>query len=328
MQRRQLIAGAAMSLGTLALPSIAQAQIASGKGPLRIIVPYTAGGSIDVSVRRVAEKLESELGTIVVENRPGAGGGIGMSAIARAPGDGLTVGIAAVATNAINPWLFKSLPYDAQKDFAPITQMTRIPNVLVMNAEAAKRENIRTLADFMAYAKRKSGKLSYGSGGNGSAGHLAGEIFKRETGLDIVHVPYNGGAPSQLALLSQQVDLSFDNLSSAAVNIRSGKLIPLAVTTLERSKLLPQLPALAEIIPGFAIDTWWGLVAPASTPAPVVQQLNQHFVKALRSPEVMKTYDSMMMDTVTSTPQEFARFMAKEQARYEQIVKISGASVD
>lgn len=324
MQRRQFITTAA-ACGTLALPQWANAQ--TGKGPLRIIVPYTAGGSIDVSVRRIAERLEPVLGTIIVENRPGAGGGIGMNAIARAPADGLTVGIAAVATNAINPWLFKTLPYDAEKDFAPITQMTRIPNVLVMNAEVAKREGVETFADFMTYAKRNSGKLSYGSGGNGSAGHLAGEIFKRETGLDIVHVPYNGGAPSQLALLSQQVAFTFDNLSSAAVNIRAGKLKPLAVTTLERSKLLPDLPPVADVIPGFAIDTWWGLVAPAGTPAVIVEKLQQHFVQALHSPEVMQTYANMMMDTVTSTPQEFGSFMAKERARYEQIVKISGATV-
>lgn len=326
MQRRQFMTTAATVCGVLAAPQWASAQTA--KGPLRIIVPYTAGGSIDVSVRRIAERLEPVLGTILVENRPGAGGGIGMNAIARAPADGLTVGIAAVATNAINPWLFKNLPYDAEKDFAPITQMTRIPNLLVMNAEVAKREGIETFDDFMAYAKRNSGKLSYGSGGNGSAGHLAGEIFKRETGLDIVHVPYNGGAPSQLALLSQQVDFTFDNLSSAAANIRAGKLKPLAVTTLERSQLLPELPPVADVIPGFAIDTWWGLVAPAGTPADVVQTLNKHFVQALHSPEVMKTYGDMMMDTVTSTPQEFGEFMAKERARYEQIVKISGASVD
>lgn len=193
MQRRQFMTTAAAVCGVLAAPQWASAQTA--KGPLRIIVPYTAGGSIDVSVRRIAERLEPVLGTILVENRPGAGGGIGMNAIARAPADGLTVGIAAVATNAINPWLFKNLPYDAEKDFAPITQMTRIPNLLVMNAEVAKREGIETFDDFMAYAKRNSGKLSYGSGGNGSAGHLAGEIFKRETGLDIVHVPYNGARP-------------------------------------------------------------------------------------------------------------------------------------
>lgn len=326
MQRRQFMTTAAAVCCVLAAPQWASAQTA--KGPLRIIVPYTAGGSIDVSVRRIAERLEPVLGTILVENRPGAGGGIGMNAIARAPADGLTVGIAAVATNAINPWLFKNLPYDAEKDFAPITQMTRIPNLLVMNAEVAKREGIETFDDFMAYAKRNSGKLSYGSGGNGSAGHLAGEIFKRETGLDIVHVPYNGGAPSQLALLSQQVDFTFDNLSSAAANIRAGKLKPLAVTTLERSQLLPELPPVADVIPGFAIDTWWGLVAPAGTPADVVETLNKHFVQALHSPEVMKTYGDMMMDTVTSTPQEFGEFMAKERARYEQIVKISGASVD
>lgn len=324
MQRRQFMWTATAACSALAAPQWA----AAARGPLRIIVPYSPGGSIDVSTRRIAERLESELGTVIVENRPGAGGNIGMSAIARAPADGLTVGIAAVATNAINPWLFKRLPFDAAKDFAPITQMTRIPNLLVMNAEVAQREGINTFADFMEYAKRNNGRLSYGSGGNGSAGHLAGEIFKRETGLDIVHVPYNGGAPSQLALLSQQVNFTFDNLSSAAANIRAGKLKPLAVTTLERSKLLPYLPPVADVIAGFQIDTWWGLVAPAGTPTTIIDNLNKHFVKALHSPEVMKTYGDMMMDTVSSTPKEFAKFMDAERARYKEIVKISGASVD
>ena len=328
MQRRQLIAGAAMSLGTLALPSIAQAQITSGKGPLRIIVPYTAGGSIDVSVRRVAEKLESELGTIVVENRPGAGGGIGMSAIARAPGDGLTVGIAAVATNAINPWLFKSLPYDAQKDFAPITQMTRIPNVLVMNAEAAKRENIRTQADFMAWAKRKSGKLSYGSGGNGSAGHLAGEMFKQRAGIYALHIPYRGANPAQLALLAGEVDFNIDNLAAAAPNIRAGKLKALAVTSLDVSPSLPGVPALSATFKGFAIDTWWGLVAPAATPKPIIDKLNKVFVAALNAPETKTRFGLLLAEPVTSTPQQFDSFMASERAKYQQVVKASGAKVD
>ena len=202
MQRRTFIAAAAATaVSTSALPAFA-----AGGRPIRIVVPYAAGGAIDLSVRKMATALESDLGTIIIDNRPGGGGGIGMTAVARAPADGLTIGIAAVATNAINPWLFKSLPYDPIKDFAPITQMTRIPNVLVVNAEIAKKRGIDTFADFIAFAKKESGKLTFASGGNGSAGHLAGELFKRELGLDIVHVPYNGGAPSQLALLSGQVD--------------------------------------------------------------------------------------------------------------------------
>ena len=321
MQRRHFLAAAAASCAIPTLPTRA-----AGK-PVRIVVPYAAGGAIDLSVRRMATMLEADLGTVIIENRPGGGGGIGMAAVARAPADGLTLGIAAVATNAINPWLFANLAYDPIKDFAPITQMTRIPNVLVVNAEAAQKRGIASLGDFLAFARRESGKLTYASGGNGSAGHLAGEMFKRDAQVDIVHVPYNGGAPSQLALLSGQVDCSFDNLASAAANIRAGKLKALAVTTAQRSELLPDLPAVAEKFKGFEIDTWWGLVAPAGTTADVVQRLNQLAVKALHSAEVMGLYRDMMMETVTNTPDAFGAFMRHELARYQQVVRVSGATV-
>ncbi|WP_353236615.1 tripartite tricarboxylate transporter substrate binding protein [Diaphorobacter ruginosibacter] len=320
MQRRQFIAAAtAASL----LPAAARA----ADKPIRIIVPYAAGGAIDLSVRKMATMLEADLGTVIIDNRPGGGGGIGMTAVARAPADGLTIGIAAVATNAINPWLFKSLPYDPINDFAPLTQMTRIPNVLVVNAEIARQRGIQTFADFIAFAKKESGKITYASGGNGSAGHLAGELFKRELGLDIVHVPYNGGAPSQLALLSGQVDFSFDNLASAAANMRAGKLTALAVTTAKRSALLPDLPAVAETFKGFAIDTWWGLVAPKDTPASIIAKYNTAMVKALNSPEVTALYRDMMMETVTNTPKEFGEFMRNELAHYQEVVRLSGATV-
>ena len=319
MQRRHFLQATAAA-------AVAPAVFAKGK-PIRIIVPYAAGGAIDLSVRKMATVLEPALGTIIVDNRPGGGGGIGMTAVARAPADGLTIGIAAVATNAINPWLFPSLPYEPIDDFAPITQMTRIPNVLVVNAEVAAKRGIESFADFMAFAKKESGKLTYASGGNGSAGHLAGELFKRALGLDIVHVPYNGGAPSQLALLSGQVDFSFDNLASAASNMRAGKLKALAVTTAERSALLPQLPTVAETFKGFSIDTWWGLVAPKNTPADTVQVYNQAMVQALNSPEVSQLYRDMMMETVTNTPAQFGAFMRKELAHYQEVVKLSGATV-
>ena len=321
MQRRHLLQAAAA-----AAAAITPMAFAKGK-PIRIIVPYAAGGAIDLSVRKMATVLEPVLGTMIVDNRPGGGGGIGMTAVARAPADGLTIGIAAVATNAINPWLFKSLPYDPINDFAPITQMTRIPNVLVVNAEVAQKRGIESFADFVAFAKKESGKLTYASGGNGSAGHLAGELFKRALSADIVHVPYNGGAPSQLALLSAQVEFSFDNLASAATNMRAGKLKALAVTTAKRSALLPELPAVAESFKGFAIDTWWGLVAPKSTPADIVQQYNTAMVQALNSADVSALYRDMMMETVTNTPAAFGDFMRKELAHYDEVVKLSGATV-
>ncbi len=296
--------------------------------PIRIIVPYAAGGPIDVTARLLAERVKDSLGPVIIENRPGGGGNIGADAVAKAAPDGLTIGISAVATHAINPWLFSKMPYDAVKDFAPITQMVRVPNVLVMNADTATRLKINSLADLIAYGKANPGKLNYGSGGNGSAGHLAGEMFKRDAGIFAVHIPYNGGNPAQLALLSGQVDFNFDNLATAAPNIRGGKLKALAVTTLARSPNLPEVPPVADTLKGFAIDTWWGLVAPANTPREVVVKLNQAFVAALQSPEAKTRFAGLMAEPVPNSPDEFGNFMKSELAKYEKVVKASGAKVD
>ncbi len=319
LRRRHLLA-----LATAVASPLAWAQAR----PLRLIVPYAAGGPIDVTARLLAERVKDTLGTVVIENRPGGGGNIGADAVAKAAPDGLTIGIAAVATHAINPWLFTKMPYDASKDFAPITQMVRVPNVLVMNADTAARLKIQTLADLIAYAKANPARLNYGSGGNGSAGHLAGEMFKRDAGIFAVHIPYNGGNPAQLALLSGQVDFNFDNLATAAPNIRAGKLKALGVTTLQASPSLPDVPPIAQTLPGFAIDTWWGLVAPAGTPRDTVQRLNQAFVAALQSPEAKTRFAQLMAEPVTTTPEEFGSFMRAELAKYERVVKASGAKVD
>ena len=276
----------------------------------------------------LAERVKDSLGPVIVENRPGGGGNIGADAVAKAAPDGLTIGISAVATHAINPWLFSKMPYDAVKDFAPITQMVRVPNVLVMNVETAARLKINSVADLIAYGKANPGKLNYGSGGNGSAGHLAGEMFKRDAGIFAVHIPYNGGNPAQLALLSGQVDFNFDNLATAAPNIRGGKLKALAVTTLQRSPSLPEVAPVADTLKGFAIDTWWGLVAPANTPRDIVVKLNQAFVAALQSPEAKTRFAGLMAEPVTNTPDEFGIFMKAELAKYEKVVKASGAKVD
>jgi tripartite-type tricarboxylate transporter receptor subunit TctC len=245
LQRRHLVISAAAV--ALAAPQLALAQAR----PIRLVVPYAAGGPIDVTARLMAERVKDSLGTVIIDNKPGGGGNIGADIVAKAPADGLTIGIAAVATHAINPWLFSKMPYDAGKDFAPITQMLRVPNVLVMNADTAARLKINSLADLIAYAKANPAKLNYGSGGNGSAGHLAGEMFKRDAGIFAVHIPYNGGNPAQLALLGGQVDFNFDNLATAAPNIRAGKLKALAVTTLGRSPALPDVPPVADTLKGF-----------------------------------------------------------------------------
>ena len=321
MQRRTLfVAG-------LALAACASA-FAQASKPIRLIVPYAPGGPLDVTARALAERVEARLGTVIVENKPGAGGNIGSDYVAKAAPDGSVIGIAAVATHAINPWLFSKMPYDAAKDFAPITQMVRVPNVLVMNAEAAARLGIGSLADLIAYAKKNPGKLNYGSGGNGSAGHLAGEMFKQGAGIFAVHIPYNGANPAQLALVSGQVDFNIDNLASASANIKAGKLKALAVTTARRSPLLPEVPAMAETLKGFEVDTWWGLVAPAGTPAAVIDRLNAAFTEALRAPETQQRFGQLMAEPVPTTPAQFGQLMARERARYESVVKRSGAKVD
>jgi tripartite-type tricarboxylate transporter receptor subunit TctC len=296
--------------------------------PIRIIVPYAAGGPIDVTARVLAERVSASLGAVIIENRPGAGGNIGADVVAKAAPDGLTIGIAALATHAINPWLYSKMPYNAATDFAPITQMVRVPNVLVMNADTAKRLNINTLADLVRYAKSNPGKLNYGSGGNGSGGHLAGEMFKAQAGLFAVHIPYNGGNPAQLALLSAQVDYNFDNLATAAPNIRSGKLKALAVTSAQRSSTLPDVPAVAETLKGFEVDTWWGLVAPAATPRDIVEKYNKAFVEALNSEAAKTRFATLMAEPVPTSTAEFGAVLKSELAKYEKPVKASGAKVD
>jgi len=323
MKTRHFLLSALAATTLIAMvPALAQQR------PIRLIVPYAAGGPIDVTARIVAERVKDSLGTVIIDNKPGAGGNIGADAVAKAAPDGLTIGIAATATNAVNPWLYSKMPFNAATDFAPITQMVRVPNVLVMNAEAAQRLKIDTLPQLIAYAKANPGKLNYGSGGNGSAGHLAGEMFKQQAGIFAVHIPYNGGNPAQLALLSGQVDFNFDNLATAAPNIRSGKLKAIAVTTAQPSSALPGVPAVAATLKGFAIDTWWGLVAPAGTPPDVIVKLNQAFVAALNAPETKTRFGTLLAEPVSNTPEQFGAFMKSELAKYEKVVKATGAKVD
>jgi tripartite-type tricarboxylate transporter receptor subunit TctC len=320
------LAGLIGGLGS-ATAQTAPATAPLGK-PIRLVVPYAPGGPIDVTARALAERVKDSLGVVIIDNKPGAGGNLGVDLVAKAPADGYTIGIAAVATHAINPWLFTKMPFNAATDFAAITQMVRVPNVLVMNAETATRLKINTVADLIAYAKVNPGKLNVGSGGNGSAGHLAAEMFKRDAGIFAVHIPYNGGNPAQLALLSGQVDFNFDNLATAAPNIKAGKLKALAVTTAQRSSALPEIPALAETLKGFEVDTWWGLVAPAATPPAVIARLHQAFSSALNAPETKLRFGMMMAEPVSNTPEQFAAFMKRELSKYEPVVKASGAKVD
>jgi tripartite-type tricarboxylate transporter receptor subunit TctC len=323
--RRTVSTALAWLAAAAALPGAARAQAA---GTRRIVVPFAPGGPIDVTARLLAEQVKDSLGPVVVENRPGAGGNLGVELVAKAPPDGLTIGIAATAMHAINPWLFAKLPFDPIKDFAPVMQMVRIPNVLVMNAETARRLGIADLKGFLAHAKANPGRLNYGSGGMGSAGHLGGEILKQRGGFFAVHIPYGGAAPSQQALLAGQVDYTLDNLAGAAANIRAGRILALAVTSAQRSPLMPEVPALGETLPGFEIDTWWGLVVPAATPRAEVQRLNAAFAAALAAPEVKSRLAQLMAEPVGGSPEQFAALIQREYRRYESVVKASGAKVE
>jgi tripartite-type tricarboxylate transporter receptor subunit TctC len=323
------IAGAA-ALGALAGPLAAQQP---GAHALRLIVPYPPGGPLDIVARALAEKVQASLGTVVVDNRPGAGGNLGADIAAKAAPDGNTIVMGAVATHAINPWLFAKLPYDPIRDFTPITGVAQVPNVLVMNAANAARLGIASVADLVAYAKAHPGALNYGSGGNGSAGHLAGEMFKAQAGVFMTHIPYAGGNPAQLALLSGQVDLNFDNLAAASANIRSGKLRAIAVTTHARSSAMPEIPTIAESgarlgLARFDINTWFGLFGPAKLPPETTQRLNKAFVDALNSPELKARLATLMAENMASTPERFGAFVRSELAKYEKVVKASGARVD
>jgi len=329
---RRRFASVLAALAALVLLGPLPASAQAGR-PIRLIVPYAPGGPLDILARTLADRVKDSLGVVVVENKPGAGGNLGADIVAKAAPDGHTIVMGAVATHAINPWLYKKIPYDPIRDFTPITLVAKVPNVLVMHAETAHKLGIKNLADLVAYAKKNPGKLNYGSGGNGSAGHLAGEMFKSQAGLFMVHIPYAGGNPAQLALLSGQVDLNFDNLATASANIKSGKLLALAVTTASRSAALPDLPTIAESgkalgLGNFDVNTWFGLFGPAQLPREVVNKLNKAFNEALNSAEVVARMNMMMAEPAGDSPEQFATFVKSELAKYEKVVKASGASLD
>jgi tripartite-type tricarboxylate transporter receptor subunit TctC len=328
MQRRHVLT-ASLALATLPL----RAQTPGTSAPIRLVVPYPPGGPLDIAARALADKVKDTLGNVIVDNRAGAGGNIGADAVAKAAPDGNTLVMGAVATHAINPWLYGRMPYDALADFTPITLVAQVPNVLVMNAEGAQRLGITGVRELVAYLKKNPAKINYGSGGNGSAGHLAGELFKSQAGVFMVHIPYGGGPGAQIGLLSGQVDLNFDNLAAASANIRSGKLKALAVTTAKRSSAMPDVPTIAESgadlgLAQFDIGTWFGLFGPARLPAATTARLNKAFTDALASPEVKSRLATLMAEPSPTSPEAFAQFVRAEHAKYEKIVKASGAKAD
>jgi len=322
----RIVANVLVAAGALvALTAPAAAQTYPAK-PVRLVVPFPPGGSLDFAGRLIAQKLtETWNQSVVVENKPGAGGNIGADLVAKAPADGYTILLGALSTHAVNPSLYAKMPYDAAKDFAPITLIAITPNVLVVNAGSP----VQNVKEFIAYTKANPGKLAFGSGSNGSAGHLAGELYKVETGTDAVHIPYKGGAPATQALLAGDTQFMFDNLANAMAQVKGGKLRALAVTTAKRSALAPELPTMAEAgLPGFDISTWYGLFAPAGTPPAIVARWNADVTRILNTPDVRARFIADGAEPAPNTPEQFGQFIAAELTKYARIVKVSGAKVD
>jgi tripartite-type tricarboxylate transporter receptor subunit TctC len=316
-----------LAFAALAMPGARAADTAAFPAhPVKLVIPFPAGGPLDAVGRAIAQKLTDAWGqSVIVDNRPGAGGNIGADLVAKSPPDGYTVVMGALSTHAVNPSLYPSMPYDAVKDFAPITRVAVTPNVLVVNPALP----VHSVQELIAYAKAHPGKLSFGSGSNGSAGHLAGELFKVDAGVDMVHVPYRGAAPAMQALLAGDTQLMFDNLASAMPQVKAGKLRALAVTTAKRSPLVPDLPTMAEAgLKDFDISTWFGLLAPAGTPQPIVAKWNAEVTRILDAPDMRERLALQGAEAAPTTPDEFARYIAAELKKYAPIVKASGAKVD
>ena len=321
----QLVFSGMLALMVLALPFAVNAQGYPSR-TVKLVVPFPPGGSLDFTGRLIAQRLSEMWGQpVVVENKPGAGGNIGADFVAKSAPDGYTILLGALSTHAVNPNLYAKMPYDAIKDFAPITLIATTPNVLVVNAATP----VNNVKEFIAWTKANPGKLAFGSGSNGSAGHLAGELYKVETGTDAVHIPFKGGAPATQALLAGDTQFMFDNLANAMAQVKAGKLKALAVTTAQRSPLVPELPTMAEAgLPGFDISTWYGLFAPAGTPAAIVGKWNADVTKILTTPDVRAKLMADGAEPAPDTPEQFAQMIARELAKYARIIKASGAKVD
>jgi tripartite-type tricarboxylate transporter receptor subunit TctC len=328
--RRILLLALGLSGVTLGPMTLAQGASDWPTKPIRFVVPYPPGGPLDTIARVLAEQVKPTLGqAVIVENRPGAGGNIGADLIAKAQPDGYSLVMGAVATHAINPALYSKIPYDAVRDFAPVALVASVPNVLIVNKEFADKNSIRTMQDLVKYALAHPGKLNYGSGGSGSAGHLAGELLSARTKLKAVHIPYQGAAPAKLALLSGQSDFMFDNLASAVSLIKEGKVLALAVTTDKRSDILPEVPTVQETgIKPFDIGTWFGVFATAGTPPVVVAKLHQAYAAALADPAIQARLKQMGSNASSLTPAQFAEMVVQEGKKYQELVKLSGAKVD
>jgi tripartite-type tricarboxylate transporter receptor subunit TctC len=324
--RRHLLAASALAV----VCGPARSQVAWPAKPVRIVVPFAAGGTTDILARALAPELTRSLGqTFIVDNKPGAGGNVGAAEVAKAAPDGYTLLMGTVGTHGINQSLYPKLPYDPVKDFAPITLVAGVPNVLVLNPAHADAYKIANVGDLIRYARANPGKLNMASSGNGTSIHLSGELFKTMSGTYMLHFPYRGSGPALLDLMGGTMDLMFDNLPSAMPHIKSGKLKALAVTSAARSAVLPDVPTIAEAgLTGYEASSWFGLLAPAGTPADIVNRLYQESSAALGSPALKERLLSQGAIPSGIAPAAFAKLIGDETKKWAQVVKASGAKVD
>jgi len=302
------------------------AQDAYPSKPIKMVVAFNAGGATDIIARIVSQKVSEGLGqSIIVENKPGATGIVGTDMVAKSEPDGYTLEMVTAGTHAINASLFSKLPYDPVKDFVHITLVATAPNVLIVNNSVP----VKNVQELIKLAKEKPGELTFGSAGSGSTLHLSGELFKSMAGVNITHVPYKGGAPAMTDLLGERITMMFDSISQAVPHIKAGKVRALAVTSAKRSQALPDVPTIAESgVPGYEAIAWFGVVAAANTPQPIVAKLNAEINKALADPEVVKKLNELGTEPVGGTPEQFTAHVKSEVAKWKKVVEASGAKVD
>jgi tripartite-type tricarboxylate transporter receptor subunit TctC len=328
MTKRQTLALLACALASATLPAArAQAPAASWPSkPIRWVVPFPPGGAMDAIARTLGEKAGKTLGQpFVIENKPGAGGNIGADFVAKQPGDGYTLMITSIGM-ATNKPLYGKLSYDPIKDFAPVSLLAVVPNVLVTNAT---QPDVKTAKDVIAAARKTPGKLTYASAGNGTSIHLAGEVFTSLAQVDMLHVPYKGSGPAVSDLLGGQVNYMFDSITSARPHIESGKLRALGLTTAKRSKSLPNVPTLAEAgLPGYEVSPWFAVFMPAATPKDIVAKVNAALLEAMKDPDVVKRFETIGAEPVGSTPEEMAQHLARESERWTKLIQERGIKLD
>ena len=334
-RRYALSTVAALALGaiTTLATTTAHAQSAWPNKPVRIVVPFAPGGTTDILARAMVPDLSAAFGQqFIVDNRAGAGGNVGADIVAKSPGDGYTLLMGTVGTHGINRALYAKPPYDPIKDFVPITLVAAVPNVMVMNADKAKAQGIHNVQDFIRVAKANPGKMNMASSGNGTSIHLAGELFKSMTGTFMLHLPYRGSGPALMDMVAGNADVMFDNLPSSMAQIKAGKLVALAVTSSQRSTALPDVPTVEQAggpaLKGYEASSWFGLLAPAGTPADIVNRIQQETAKALASPAVKERLVAQGAIPGGNTPAEFARHIDNEHQKWAGVVKASGAKVD